>query len=113
MSERTEKNARLVRTEDRGRAMDANRGGSDHGLVNPEKRVRKPQVFSTRALFAILPGTPRHRYDSFDRPEESSGGISIALPALVDVGFYFLVPISRAATPTGRGAYCFFLNVGD
>ena len=112
VSERAQKNAGLVRAEDRGRAMDANRGGGDHGLAIPEKRGWKPQVFSTRALFAILPGTPRHRYDSFDRPEESSGE-SIALPALVDVGFYFLVPISRAATPTGRGAYCFFLNVGD
>ena len=39
--------------------------------------------------------------------------ISIALPALLDVGFYFLVPISHAATSTGRGAYCLFLNVGN
>jgi hypothetical protein len=30
--ERAEKNAGLIRSEDRGRAADANRGGGDHGL---------------------------------------------------------------------------------
>ena len=39
-------------------------------------------------------------------------GKSMALPALLDVGS-ILVPISHAATPTGRDAYCFFLNVGN
>ena len=37
MSERAEKNAGLVRAEDRGRTLDANRGGG-HGLAIPEKR---------------------------------------------------------------------------
>ena len=113
MSERTEKNAGLVRTEDRGCALDANRGGGDHGLVNPEKRARKPQLFSTRALFPIRPGTPGVVTIPSTDFKSPTGDISIALPALLDVGFYFLVPISHAATSTGRGAYCFFLNVGN
>ena len=58
-----------------------------------------------RDLFPILPGAP----DVVTLPSTDlkSYGMSIALPALVDVGFYFLVPISHAATATGRDAYLF------
>ena len=31
----------------------------------------------------------------------------------VDVWICLLVPISHATTATGRGAYCFFLDVSD
>ncbi len=114
MSERTEKNAGLVRAEDRGRALDANRGGGDHGLVNQEKRARKPAIIFNAALFPILPGIPPESL-RFLRTDLKSptARMSIALPALVDVGSMFLVPISHAATPTSRGAYCFFLNIGN
>jgi hypothetical protein len=37
VSERAQKNAGLVRPEDRGRALDANRGGGNHGLAIPKK----------------------------------------------------------------------------
>jgi hypothetical protein len=43
VAERAQKNAGLVRSEDRGRALDANRGGV-HGLVIPEKRDRRPRL---------------------------------------------------------------------
>ena len=32
---------------------------------------------------------------------------------IVDVGDYLLVPVSHATTAAGRGARCFFFNVGD
>jgi hypothetical protein len=73
-----------------------------------------PQLFSTRTFFRVLPGTARSRSAASNRLEQSNweNGYSLAR-ALVDVGFDFLVPISHAATPTNRGAYCFFLNVGN
>ena len=37
VAERAQKNAGLVRSEDRGRALDANRGDGDHGLVIPAR----------------------------------------------------------------------------
>jgi len=41
--ERAQKNAGLIRPEDRGRAFDVNRVGF-HGLVIPEKRDRRPRL---------------------------------------------------------------------
>ena len=77
-----------------------------------EKRARNRNYFQRKLSSQSCPGRPGVvTVPSTDF--KSPRGISIALPALVDVGFYFLVPISHAATPTGRGAYCFFLNVGD
>lgn len=84
--ERTEKNSGLVRTEDRGRALDAYRGGGDHGLVNLEKRARKPAIIVNANLSSE--SCPGHsavvqllRTD-LKSPTER---MSIASPALVDV----------------------------
>jgi hypothetical protein len=74
-----------------------------------EKRAPKPELLSTRALFPIRPGTPG--VVTLPSTDFKSHKYRLARP--VDVGFYFLLPISHAATPTGRGAYCFSLNVGD
>jgi hypothetical protein len=57
VSERAQKNAGLVRPEDRGRALDANRGGRDHGLAIPEKQGRKPRLGQSTVLF-FLPILP-------------------------------------------------------
>ncbi len=62
VSERTEKNSGLVRAEDRGRALDAYRGGGDHGLVNLEKRARKPAIIFNANL---LPSPAWHTPESF------------------------------------------------
>jgi hypothetical protein len=59
------------------------------------------------------PGPPRRRYDSLDRLEESNRGNKYRLARPGGCRVYFLVPISHAAAPTGRDAYCFFLNVGN
>ncbi len=75
-----------------------------------EKRAPKPELFSTRALLPIRPGTPG--VVTVPSTDFKSHKHRFACPFL-DVGFYFLVPISHAATSTGRGAYCFFLNVGN
>ena len=60
--ERTEKNSGLVRAENRGRALDAYRGGGDHGLVNLEKRARKPAIIFNANL---LPSPARDTPESF------------------------------------------------
>jgi hypothetical protein len=70
MSKRTEKNSGLVRTEDRGCAPDASRGGSDHGLINGETSPEAGIVVNASSL----PNPARdagRRYTSFDRLQES------------------------------------------
>src|SRR5205807_6657804 len=62
VSERTEKNSGLVRAKDRGRALDAYRGSGDHGLVNLEKRARKPAIIFNANL---LPSPARDTPESF------------------------------------------------
>jgi hypothetical protein len=87
--ERTEKNSGLVRAEDRGRALDAYRRGGDHGLVNLEKRARKPAiVFGANSLPNPARVTPVVRLLRTDLKSPTERMI-IALPALVDVGFMF------------------------
>ena len=112
--ERTEKNSGLVRTEDRGRALDAYRGGGDHGLVNLEKTSPEARnYFQRESFFRVLPGTLRSRSVASNRLEESNGENEYRLARPCGCQVYVLVPISHAATPTNRGAYCFFLNVGN
>jgi hypothetical protein len=60
--EGTEKNSGLVRAKDRGRALDAYRGGGDHRLVNLEKRARKPAIIFNANL---LPSHARDIPESF------------------------------------------------
>src|SRR2546426_8652658 len=72
-----------------------------------------PQLFSTRTFFRVLPGTPRSRSVASNRLEESNGENEYRLARPCGCGVYVLVPISHAATPTNRGAYCLFLNVGN
>ena len=67
VSERAQKNAGLVWSEDRGRATDANRGGGDHGLAIPEKRGRKPRLvnrkFSSSSRFFFPAQLTRRHVD--------------------------------------------------
>jgi hypothetical protein len=51
-SERAQKNAGLVRSEDRGRAVDVYRGGH-HGVAIPERRDRKPWLLKMVIGFGI------------------------------------------------------------
>ena len=85
--ERTEKNSGLVRTEDRGRALDAYRGGGNHGLVNLEKRAGKPAIiFNANLSSESYPGhsgVVQLLRTDLKSPTER---MSIALPVLVDVG---------------------------
>jgi hypothetical protein len=68
-----------------------------------------PQLFSTRTFFRVLPGTLRSRSVASNRLEESNGQNEYRLARPFGFPIYVLV----AATPTDRGAYCFFLNVGN
>jgi hypothetical protein len=72
-----------------------------------------PQLFSTRTFFRVLPGTLRSRSVASNRLEESNGQNEYRLARPCGFPIYVLVLISHAATPTNRGAYCFFLNVGN
>ena len=72
-----------------------------------------PQLFSTRTFFRVLPGTPRSRSVASNRLEESNEENEYRVARPCGCRVYVLVPISHAATPTGRGAYCFFFNVGN